>query len=134
MKIREILAGKSSRRVVSVRPDKPVTVLPALFDEHNISSVRRQLRRLRANPRPAGNHRVQLPTGLIGHSTRCHHCLKPRATHIPATRLGECKYVRHQSTFASSLRSRISSGTASFPSPIIRPAARSGGSAILSSV
>ncbi len=38
MKIREVLAQKPSR-VISVRPDKPVTVLPTLFDEHNISSV-----------------------------------------------------------------------------------------------
>ena len=38
MKVREVLAGKKGR-VVSVRPDKPVTQLPNLFDEHNISSV-----------------------------------------------------------------------------------------------
>ena len=38
MKLREVLAGKNSR-IISVRPDKPVGVLPALFDAHDISSV-----------------------------------------------------------------------------------------------
>ncbi|CAN0424188.1 unnamed protein product [Phaeothamnion confervicola] len=39
MKIRDILASKPWRSIVSVRPDKPVTAIPALFDENNISSV-----------------------------------------------------------------------------------------------
>ena len=42
-------------------------------------------------------------------------------------RLGYRKHVRHQRTFASSRRSRTSSGTASGPSPTIRPSGRWGG-------
>jgi len=38
MQIREILAARKGRPI-SVRPDKPVMALPAVFDEHNISSV-----------------------------------------------------------------------------------------------
>lgn len=38
MKISEVLADKK-RRIVSVRPDKPVTALPAVFDDNTISSV-----------------------------------------------------------------------------------------------
>lgn len=39
MKIRDILASKPWRGIVSVRPDKPVQAFPELFNEHNISSV-----------------------------------------------------------------------------------------------
>src|SRR5690606_39664647 len=42
--------------------------------------------------------------------------------------LRDCKHV-HQSTFASSRSRRTSSGTASAPSPTIRPGGRSGGGA-----
>ncbi len=85
--------------------------------------------------RRAGDHRMDvrrrqrigsLPSGR----DRFERDLPERA----ATRLGENEYVSHQSTFASSRSSRTSSGTAAAPSPTIRPAGRSGGSASDSSV
>jgi CBS domain-containing protein len=38
MKIRDVLVGKGNR-IISVRPSKPVKVLPTLFDDHNIASA-----------------------------------------------------------------------------------------------
>jgi CBS domain-containing protein len=39
MRIRQVLAGKSSQDVVTVRPDATVRELLALLDEHNIGAV-----------------------------------------------------------------------------------------------
>src|SRR5215213_3896535 len=47
-------------------------------------------------------------------------------------RFGKREEARHQSTLASVWRRRSSSGTASAPSPMIRPGGRSGGSSIFS--
>src|SRR5215213_2214588 len=57
-------------------------------------------------------------------------CLERYLPKAARPRFGKREEARHQSTLASVWRRRSSSGTASAPSPMIRPGGRSGGSSI----
>ena len=66
------------------------------------------------------------PAG-VGRLPRGGHRLERHLAELAAPGFGVREHVGHQSTFASVWSSRTSSGTASAPSPTMRPPARSGG-------
>ena len=106
-----------------------------LDDDHDIGAVLPQLGGERLHTRRADEHRVHLAAARgVGERARGGDGLERHAAQRAASLFRECEDVRHHSTFASSRSSRISSGTAAGPSPMMRPAFRSGGSSILVTV
>ena len=65
---------------------------------------------------------------FVGEHPRGGDCFQSNLSNVGAARFGEREDVRHQRTFASVWSSVTSSGTAAAPSPMMRPALRSGGS------
>ena len=100
-----------------------------LDDVHDVGSVRAELLGRSADAGRAGNQRVYLATARrVGERARRGHRFERELAQRGAARLRVYQDVRHQRTFASDWRSRTSSGTADAPSPMMRPAGRSGGS------
>ena len=99
-------------------------------DQHAVGAAAAQLGGHGASAR-TDQHGVHLAAQRVRHLPGRRHHLEREATQLAVALLNECENVgRHQSTFACSLRSRTSSGTASGPCPTIRPAGRSGGGII----
>ena len=95
-----------------------------LHHDHHVGTGLAERVRLAADAGPADQERVDLPAaGGVGRPARGAHRLERHLPQRPAPRFREREHVGHQSTFASVWSSRISSGTASAPSPMIRPAA-----------
>src|SRR3970282_977686 len=99
-----------------------------LRDERDVGAVSGECGGLRPDTRRAREHGVHLSSG--GQVPRRGQQLEGDLANGTAARFREDEDVRHQSTLASSLSNRTSSGTAAAPSPMIRPAWRSGGNSI----
>src|SRR5689334_20707301 len=100
-----------------------------LDDDHDIRTVLPELLRFRRYSRWPEQQCMHLSTaGFVGEHARGCYRFESHLPHFAAARLDKCKHVCHQRTLASVCRSFTSSGTAAAPSPMMRPAWRSGGS------
>ncbi len=103
--------------------------LRRLDDEDHVGAALGEISRLAGNAGRTREHRMHFTAaGCICETTCRRHHFQRDLPQLRAARLGPYENVGHQSTFASVWSSRTSSGTAATPSPMIRPAGRSGGS------
>jgi hypothetical protein len=72
-----------------------------LDDEHHIGPMASELLGLAANPRTTEEQRVNLSALRVGQPARGGDGLERDLSQRATARLGECKHVGHQSTFAS---------------------------------
>ena len=107
-----------------------------LDNDHDIRTVLAEYVGSRAHTRRSGNKGVDLTaTRAVGQCARCGDCFQRTLSQRRTACFREYKNVGHgYSTFASVCRRRMSSGIAAVPSPMIRPAGRSGGSSIVFTV
>ncbi len=101
-----------------------------LFDQHDqIGAITRERSRGRGDSRTPEEQRVDLPAGGLSRLACRRHQLEGDPAQGAVPGLGDHQDVagHAQITFASSWSNRTSSGTASAPSPTMRPPARSGG-------
>src|ERR1051325_3498746 len=79
----------------------------------------------------AGDERMHFPAaGRVGERARGSDGVEGDLSQRVGARFGKYQDVGHQRILASVCRRRTSSGTAAAPSPMMRPAGRSGGSSI----
>ena len=128
-----IAALTSRARRASPRSTRARTSRAGVLDDvHDVGAVRAELlgvlRPRRARPRGAACTSPPPDASAARRAavTASSATLRSAVPRVSA----KTRNVRHQSTFASVWRSRTSSGTAATPSPMMRPAGRSGGSSI----
>jgi hypothetical protein len=100
-------------------------------DHYEVGTVLPKLRGFGSDSGRSREQRMNFTaTQRVGHRASGGDGFERDLAQIGSARFRDDENVGHQSTFASFCRSRMSSGIAAVPSPMMRPAGRSGGSSM----